>query len=737
MDVHDVTDQYSQMIESQKKTLIKAMKRQGQRPRDWEPRSLAYLKFMISCTATVSCDQRSTIHSSFIPPSYLPCTAPLAELRPIRIRDLQLEIHHRGTYLLLRAITPPNRMTAIMVLVEDDRADVVSLQLYQQETEDTREASDIVNVGTILLVKEPYFKTMASGAYGLRVDHLSDVIHVNEDDPRVPEEWRPRVLEVECSADSLKIKGNVAMGEKRYWQAIKEYSNALSQPATANEIETIKRNRSLAFLKTKQFDAALSDTGFPDFGPNPTEKALFRAGEALYFIGRFHESCEVLELLCSNFPNNEQAFVVLDRARRRRSEQLTGDYDFKLLRREAKKLQPPQLDHATYIGPVEIRNTPNKGRGLFVTKAIKAGDLLLCEKAFSSTYVDELDTSKSKITLLINTQTGKSFMGGQADLIRIIVQKLFHNPSVAQAFTRLYHGNYETASTSAIDGKPIVDTFLVEQIMSFNVFGCPRSSLVTHKALRTSKSKEPTAYSSCGIWTQASYINHSCTSNARRSFIGDMMIVRATQDLEPGTEITFWYKGPEDDDPKRSQEGLKNWNFVCDCAICQDVKETKAAVVAERQKLLDKMKRVCEMSTPQGIPTDKVERLLSALNRTYTRPADKVPRLLLCDPQLLLARVYITRNKMIKAIVSVGKVLAAFGFIIVGADFSPASFRVIKWGAVRDHLVETFLHARTAFLVMGIGEDARRAEDYAKVAYKIVVGEDTSFRSTYDSECLS
>lgn len=263
--------------------------------------------------------------------------------------------------------------------------------------------------------------------------------------------------------------------------------------------------------------------------------------------------------------------------------------------------------------------------------------------------------------------------------------------------------------------------------MSFNVFGCPLSSLITHKDLLANNAKEPTAYHSCGIWTQASYINHSCTSNARRSFIGDMMIVRATQDLEPDTEITFWYQSPDGTRLKNSQEMLKTWEFVCDCAICQDAKETKATVVAERRKLLERMKRVCD----SGINTGKVERLLKALDNTYTRPADEVPRLLLWDPRLLLVRVYIARNDMIKGLESVGKVLTALGFIIVGADSSSASFRVVKWGLVLDHLVEAFLHARTAFQATGAWEDSRRAEEYAKVAYRIVVGEDTSFESTY------
>lgn len=73
----------------------------------------------------------------------------------------------------------------------------------------------------------------------------------------------------------------------------------LSQPATGNEIEITKRNRSLlAFLETKQFDAALSDT---DFSPTPTEKSLFRAAKALYNIEKFSKCCQVLEQLRTNF----------------------------------------------------------------------------------------------------------------------------------------------------------------------------------------------------------------------------------------------------------------------------------------------------------------------------------------------------------------------------------------------------------------------------------------------------
>ena len=98
---------------------------------------------------------------------------------------------------------------------------------------------------------------------------------------------------------------------------------------------------------------------------------------------------------------------------------------------------------------------------MFIIKAVKVGDLLLCEKAFSYAHVDEDvgegDESSSKIGLLINPKTSQGFMGAQTDLIKLIVQKLYCNPSVAPAFSVLYHGTYKPVSTSTVDAKPIVN----------------------------------------------------------------------------------------------------------------------------------------------------------------------------------------------------------------------------------------------------------------------------------------
>jgi hypothetical protein len=221
MDVQDVGEKHSQLLVQQKQVLERAKKRKGQRPQDWKPKQEIYMSFMVALMArSMHRQDNHMIHTSFVPPSYLPCNTSLAELRSVHVRDLKLETHHRGRYLMVRAITPPNRMTGILVLVEDESEHAIMLQIYQQDDEEIRAASDIVDVETVMILKEPFLKVMASGEYGLRVDHVSDFIIIDDHDSRRPAQWRPRVLDAERSVESLKKNGNEAMSAGKPWVAI-------------------------------------------------------------------------------------------------------------------------------------------------------------------------------------------------------------------------------------------------------------------------------------------------------------------------------------------------------------------------------------------------------------------------------------------------------------------------------------------------------------------------------------
>ena len=224
MEIDDVSDdsQWLQLLQKQKATLQAASKRKGERPKDRKSRGQLFDEFMVRYVATKMNLARSEhlMHLSFIAPPYQPCVASLTELKKIWIKDLQLETHHRGFYALLKVITPPTTMTAVMAVMEDETGDGVTLQLYQQRDDEYRKGEEVVQVNKACIIKEPYFKVMSDGRYGLRVDHVSDIVWLPSDDDRLPLAWQPRITELEKDADALKNEGNAALKAGELHQAI-------------------------------------------------------------------------------------------------------------------------------------------------------------------------------------------------------------------------------------------------------------------------------------------------------------------------------------------------------------------------------------------------------------------------------------------------------------------------------------------------------------------------------------
>ncbi|TVY56830.1 hypothetical protein LCER1_G002327, partial [Lachnellula cervina] len=735
MDTNDVSDidQYIKVLDAQKKTLKAAEARTGQQPIERKTRSQLIHRHQLVAIQAKMQQFRSEHHvqSTFLPPPYPPSTAALEALTPIFIRDLRLGTHHRGKYLLVRSATGPDRITAIMNIVEDEQEDAIMMQLYQQPEEIIRPASSIVTTGDIFLIKEPFFKVMGDGEYGLRIDHVSDILRIDARHRMCPNKWCPRFYDLDKTADDWKQEGNIAMGMNKHWEAIESYTTALSTDPSIAEERIIRLNRALAYLQDENFEAALADTQCLSPNPNTSEKALYRGSKALYGLGRFSECCDLLQTLRETYPDNAQAARDLARARARLSEKQSGTYDFKTIYKEVSKLRPPRLDHATFIGPIVVKPSPGRGRGLFTTKAVKAGELLLCEKAFAHCYVGDSEEDfrgGSKTKLLINTHTNRMAIGSQSDLITLIVQKLQRNPSLLSEFMTLHHGSYEHSGVTEVDGKPVVDSFLVERIIALNGFGSALTTRESHLGIRGTEK----TFGSCGVWPLASRINHYCTSNVHRSFIGDLQIVRATCDLPADTELTFWYKNPTGDHDEM-QKGLKHWGFQCMCAICLDSKNTAKKMSKKRNDLLGDLKAALDVT---NIDTSKAERILNAIGQTYKHPARDVPRLALQEPYAHLALLYSKQGNADKTVAMALKALESLGFVIKGAQLpvSPTQdFRVERLGIMSGGVVSLWAHLWNAYSARA-PHLLSRVDECTRLAYKICVGEDVTFQESYDKE---
>ena len=81
------------------------------------------------------------------------------------------------------------------------------------------EAEDVVPINGVCFIKEPYFKVMNDGGYGLRVDHVTDLHWLSLNDDRVPMNWRAQVRESR-SANVWKEEGNKAMRANKPHRAV-------------------------------------------------------------------------------------------------------------------------------------------------------------------------------------------------------------------------------------------------------------------------------------------------------------------------------------------------------------------------------------------------------------------------------------------------------------------------------------------------------------------------------------
>ncbi|GAA99979.1 hypothetical protein E5Q_06682 [Mixia osmundae IAM 14324] len=104
-----------------------------------------------------------------------------------------------------------------------------------------------------------------------------------------------------AKADELKTKGNQAMAQKQYDQAIIAYSDAINIDGT-NPV--YYSNRAAAYSNKSMFDEAIEDATKASTLDPTFSKAYSRLGHALYSSGRFAEAVEAYESGLKLDPSN-------------------------------------------------------------------------------------------------------------------------------------------------------------------------------------------------------------------------------------------------------------------------------------------------------------------------------------------------------------------------------------------------------------------------------------------------
>lgn len=487
----------------------------------------------------------------------------------------------------------------------------------------------LLPLGMALAIKEPYY-TFDHGKTGtICVDHPSDVVAFSMADPRVPHSLRS----CEASQTSLQWKdaGNTFFNQKNYTRALDAYTHGLEVVTLdqGNLRLDLLRNRAEANICLGRFDSAMIDAlaGISDDPAGRAKglsaKACFRASRAAYELQQFEWAKLYLHKQLQLVPGDVDGVAMLGRVSARLEEEQSGEYDFEALLRNLSK--HPRVDAASHIKQTEVKDSiVGEGRGLFATVDLEMGDLIMCEKAFCLVLEHERD--KSVVASKLCARAG-NMMVFNLGLWREVVNKLLRNPSLTEKFVAL-HGDHEGVGKTNVfaDGKPVVDTFQILDIVAKNSFGCSiPSDRQANEAFGFAKSGNTAGCGDCGVWCHASYMNHSCLANSNRVFIGDLLLLRAERPIAAGEEITLAYCGVPDD-MERTAKMIEPWGFQCSCALCTSEAADSAATKKRRKDTKEVSKSFCAKHVIQAadgfhLPSNTVMRraedIAKSIDATY------------------------------------------------------------------------------------------------------------------------
>ncbi|KAH8768309.1 hypothetical protein F5883DRAFT_644096 [Diaporthe sp. PMI_573] len=562
------------------------------------------------------------VRTTFIGEAYPPSVEPISSLTTILLHDLLLETHHRGRVLIVKTFGDPIRKSGIHNAIEDVQGSVDRLSVYNLPSRTPLDR--VLPKSAVIAVKEPYFKATVDDGVMVRVDHPSDAVLLEPHDSSVPPQWQTS-LKATMTGSQLKEVGNTAFKQGD--------CEALAKTDNNTDLRlTLLRNRAQVHFNLGQYEFASEDAiAAVIAGDNISHqaktlnvKSYFHASRAQYQLGNFSLANEYLEQALGLIPTKKAVTVELERTKRRLREQETGDFNFTAMAQSA-TASHRRLDHATFTNKTKVAPAGSRGRGLFATETIKRGSIVMVEKAFCVVFGDELGKDCST---LININTDRTEFGAHAECLYETTDKMRHNPHQASKVLDLFdRGSFEGKTVSRVDGTVVLNVFQVHAITELNSFKCPSIRFDFW-------CKGEDGKGSTGIWVHASYINHSCLPNARGAFIGDMMIVRATDDIQVGEKIFTSYVPATRAFPERKESLSTSWEFRCGCPLCCLEGQLPASVFTDRARLVQEAKDFIAANPSylgQPVGTAKLAKaqdILRRLQATYDKDIyDTLPRL--------------------------------------------------------------------------------------------------------------
>ena len=286
------------------------------------------------------------------------------------------------------------------------------------------------------------------------------------------------------------------------------------------------------------------------------------------------------------------------------------------------------------------------------------------------------------------------------------------------------------------------------RIMLRNCFDCTRLSSVDDPLENLFREKSevekmiaeesPTGVAEgSGLWIMPSYINHSCWPNSIRSFLGDLLIVRAARDIPEGEEITLNYVESDFGVQKRQKSFCSGWGFNCKCTLCEIETAEEQGAQDKRQELVEKalkfkvyLKQSVE-KTNSGIAP--MITLIKGIEATYLKPEFIHPRVQLLSPTNILQTFLVRAERPPDVFFLAKQALNGLGFKITTKG---GKVVIERYGYMLYPVMNLFVHVITAGAMMGDLWTATLWRNAALKVYEVLAGEKESFFDVFGRALL-
>jgi tetratricopeptide (TPR) repeat protein len=480
-------------------------------------------------------DDPERVYFTMIDNPNAPCILSIDELEPMTLSELVMGSHHRGKLLLVKFETDRGcaRLSA-SACVRDGQSDVECL------------APNLVCMnldvghhwppqGQWFAIKEPHL-TLHEMGYDpyIRVDHPSDILEVAclpptqltrpvFSDIRAILHHEPPLQCKEAGKSAL-ANGDVQGSMNLFSKGLQYFLGNLE--SESSEVKrNLLRNRAYARLKLGQYEGAVTDAiaslSNQTLDKHKDAKSYFRAGQASYALGDYDAAATFSKKLLDLLGDHPDAAQLLSKTEARLREQTSGVYDIAAIKNviSGKK---PRVNAANFLSNTTVKpSTHSSGHGLFATRNLEPGDLILAETAFASAW----DREKTHVMAMKwDARFPKLFSEQEIGLWKVVLQQVRNNPVAGRSLLEL-PGDHNVLGSNVVevDGMQVVDAYQVHDIVARNTL---RLGGITGSKRRGS-----------GIYIRSSYVNHSGDHNAERVIIGDLVLIHATKAISDGEEI--------------------------------------------------------------------------------------------------------------------------------------------------------------------------------------------------------